>query len=481
LAGSSSLTPASHERLAADPSQAVREKLARQQQDRKDITETGWRSLVVGGSSLCLAVAENPSCPESVRLDLTAHEAPPIRRAAWLRIDFPRCLMMDQLAPRLDVVFCNPEMEDDQLGIAENTTVTEPVIKRLLQCSEKVTRALAANNRIPLTELALLLHHHDDETVAIAIARIHGDHSDLINVGFSHPSARVRAVVAGISGRRAAQLRPKLAMDPSLPVRASVYSYLANKIPSFDGRGIQKALEILSRDPVAKIRALVVRDRRLPEENLLQLFRDKSVRVRLQVLQHRCRGTRKDLGLLDHKVVRVRVEAAKLIMENQRGATTQEIGKRTEQADPLPDARIAADASPLVRAVAAESVNTSLPVLKLLIADEAPEVQRALTQRHTKCGARSAEIRGALEASRNPYERAIAASIYGTGKKRLHRLAADRCWYVRAMTAKFGYKVDMALLKTLADDSHPLVQEYALGRLKASEAELARLTKGGRP
>jgi uncharacterized protein (DUF111 family) len=131
--------------------------------------------------------------------------------------------------------------------------------------------------------------------------------------------------------------------------------------------------------------------------------------------------------------------------------------------------------------VAAESVNTSLPVLKLLIADEAPEVQRALTQRHTKCGARSAEIRGALEASRNPYERAIAASIYGTGKKRLHRLAADRCWYVRAMTAKFGYKVDMALLKTLADDSHPLVQEYALGRLKASEAELARLTKGGRP
>ena len=470
LAGSSSLTPASHERLAADPSQAVREKLARQPQNREDITETGWRSLVAGGSSLCLAVAENRSCPEAVRLGLTAHEAPPIRRAAWLRIDFPRCLMMDQLAPRLDVLFNDPEREDERLAIAGNITVTGPLIKRLLQCSEKVTRALAANDRIPLTEREPILRHHDDETVAIAIARIHGDHSDLINVGFGHPSARVRAVVAGISGRQAAQLRPKLAMDPSFAVRLSVCSYLANRISSYDGPGIREALEILSRDPVARIRARVVQDRRLPQENLSHLFGDKSVRVRLQVLKHRCYGSRKDLGLLDHKVAGVRAEAAKLIMRNQVGEQTRAKGKRTEDADPLPDLRIARDPSPLVRVVAAESGNTSLPVLKLLIADKAPEVQRALTQRSTKSVRLPAQVMNALEASRNPYKRAMATGIYGAGKRRLHRLAADRCWYVRAMTAKYGHKVDLDLLKTLASDPHTIVQECALISLKASEA-----------
>jgi hypothetical protein len=480
LAGTSFLTPASHERLAVDPSQAVREKLARQQQDREDITETGWRSLVAGGSSLCLAVAENRSCPESVRLDLTAHEDPPIRRAAWLRIDFPRCLMMDQLASRLDAVFCNPEMEDEQLAIAENRTVTGPLIKRLLQCSEKVTRALAANNRIPVTEREPILHHHDDETVAIAIARIHGDHSDLINLGFSHPSALVRAVVAGISGRRAAQLRPKLAMDPSFPVRLNVCSYLVDRISSYDGPGIREALEILSRDPVALIRARVVQDLRLPQKNLASLFEDKSVRVRLQVLEHRCRGSRKDLGLLDHKVVGVRVEAAKLIMRNQVVEQTRAKGKRTEDADPLLDAKIARDASSMVRVVAAESGNTSLPVLQLLIADKSPEVQRALTKRCTKSVRLPANVMNELKASRNPYKRALAAGIYGAGKRRLHRLAADRCWYVRAMTAKSGHKVDLALLKTLADDRHPLVQEYARGRL-AKEAASAYRTGGGRP
>jgi hypothetical protein len=480
LAGCSYLTAATHERLGADPSAAVREILAKRHQERPDIGETGWRSLLSDGGTLCLLVAENTSCHESVRMDLTCHHSPEVRHAAWKGFQFGRSQLGDRLEEQLDVVFNDPKREDERLALTGNITVTGPLIKRLLQCSEKVTRALAANDRIPITEREQILRHHDDETVAIAIARIHGDHSDLINVGFSHPSARVRAVVAGISGRQAAQLRPKLAMDPSFPVRLSVCSYLVNRISSYDGPGIREALEILSRDPVAKIRALVVRDRRLPQKNLSHLFGDKSVRVRLQVLEHRCYGSRQDLGMLDHKVVGVRVEAAKLIMENQRGATTLEEGKRTESADPLPDARIAADASPLVRVVAAESGNTSLPVLKLLIADKDPEVQRALTQRSKKSVRRPADVMRKLEASRNPYERAKATGIYGAGKRRLHRLAADRCWYVRAMTAKYGHKVDLALLKTLAGDPHPMVRECALRRLKASGAMLAG-TEGGLP
>jgi hypothetical protein len=476
LAGSSFLTAATHERLAADPSAAVRQRLARQHQDREDIMETGWRSLVAGGSSLCLVVAQNRSCHESVRLELTAHANSAVRLSAWNRFHFVRSQLADRLEQQLDVTFRDPEQENERLVIARSSTLSLPVIERLLACSEQVTRALAANPLLPERALLLLLRHRDEETAVITIARVDGNSTTLIDEGFSHPSSRVRAVVAGISGRRAAQLRPKLAMDPSLPVRFSVCSYLTNKISGHDGPMIRKALEILSRDPVNGIRALVVQDRRLPQKDVSDLLGDKSVRVRLLLLKRRCYGTRKDLGLLDHKEVGVRVEAAKLIMENQRGRV-----KRSEHAYPSLDARIAADASPLVRVVAAESRNTSLPVLKLLIADEAPEVQRALTGRPTFSSERPGYAMSALEASPNPYERAMATGIYGAGKRRLQRLAADRCWYVRAMTARCGHEVGIELLETLAEDPHPLVQQCARGRLVQLGAALARPAEGGRP
>ena len=482
LAGSSWLTPASHERLAADPSQKVLEKLARERQRRCDITETGWRLLVAGGSGVCLSVARNPSCPESVRLELTAYDDPLIRGAAWRAFDFACGQLADQLAARLDIVFGNPALEEELLAIAENSKLTGPIINRLLQCSENVTRTLAANANIPMAERGLLLRHHDDETVAIAMANIHGDQSALISMGFRHSSARVRAVVAGIAGRRAAILRPKLAMDPSLRVRLSVWTYLSGKASFYKGRGIRKALEILSRDRAASIRARVVGDLRLPQESLAALFEDRSAHVRLQLLAHRCHGVRKDLGLLDHKNVRVRVHAARLIISNQGAVSKRGKGETPESDDPLLDARIARDPSPMVREVAAASYHTSLPVLEFLIDDSAPEVQRALTLRFTTRGRRSAKIMNELENSRSPYERAISADISGAGKERLQRLAADPCWLVRAVTAKCGHNVDIALLETLADDAHPLVREYARGRLKRSEAALAhRSRKGGRP
>jgi hypothetical protein len=481
LAACSSLNSATHERLASDLSQAVREKLARQKQDGPDIGELGWRRLVAGGSGLCLAVAQNDSCPDPVRLHLTAHKELPIRCAAWREFKFWRSDKIDQLAPRLAKALDNPELEEEQMAIAENSSLTEPIITRLLQCSEKVTRKLAANKRISMETRLLLLDHHDDETVALALEKIHGDDTVCMNLAFSHPSARVRAVLARRPGRRAANLRKKLAMDPAYPVRFSVCLYLREAIPYFDGRGIREALATLAKDPVARIRARVVQDRRLPQESLPALFEDKSVRVRLQVLKHRCGGSSLDLRLLDHKRVKVRAEAAELIMRNQRVQRQQGRRKKSEPRLPLLDARIARDPSPVVRVVAAKSSNTSLPVLKFLIDDEAPEVQRTLTGRNIERVACPAYEMNLLETSRNPYERATAAGIYGVGKKRLHRLAADRCWYVRAMTAKWGHKLDTSLLETLAADRHPMVQECARPRLNQRLAELARPAEGGRP
>lgn len=482
LAESSFLTPATHERLAADPSAAVRKTLARQRQNRPDIGESGWRRLATAGGGLCLLVAENTTCHESVMLDLTCHPGATVRLAAWKNFPFGRSQLADRLEQQLDEVFNDPDSEEERLAIARNSTLNPAVFERLLQCSEKVTRELASNRFLSFDKLGTLLSHRDDETAAIAMARIHGDNTYQINAGFNHRSARVRAVVAAIPGRRAAQLRPKLAADPSFPVRLSVCNYLlGNKGSRYDGSVIRETLGILSRDPVAAIRARVVQDRRLPQTDLSRLCKDKSVRVRLQVLKHWCYGAREHLGLLDHKVVGVRVEAAKLIMENHLGAATPVARKRRESAHLLLVARIAGDASPLVRAVAAESGNTSLPVLNKLIADEAPEVQRVLTQRRLNSGRSSAEIMSTLAASRNPYIRAMAAGTYGAGKRRQQRLAADRCWYVRAMTAKFGHDVDKELLETLAEDSHPLVQECALRRLGRSKEEIARCTGGGRP
>ena len=48
-------------------------------------------------------------------------------------------------------------------------------------------------------------------------------------------------------------------------------------------------------------------------------------------------------------------------------------------------------------------------------------------------------------------------------------MATDRCWYVRAMLAK--YINDTAILETLSKDKHPLVREYATESLEYIESQ----------
>jgi hypothetical protein len=80
-----------------------------------------------------------------------------------------------------------------------------------------------------------------------------------------------------------------------------------------------------------------------------------------------------------------------------------------------------------------------------------------------KWSERKYEVLKELEVHRNPYIRAIAASSNVIGKRRTRRMATDRCWYVRAMLAK--YINDTAILETLSKDKHPLVRELATKRL----------------
>jgi hypothetical protein len=115
-----------------------------------------------------------------------------------------------------------------------------------------------------------------------------------------------------------------------------------------------------------------------------------------------------------------------------------------------------------------------MKVLRKLISDESPEVQKTLVERYlpqTKTeldgwlGKRVARPLKLLEANKNPYCRAVAVSSRMVGKRRLSRMESDPCWFVRAILAKNGHRLDPEALQRLAMDKHPLVRLCANNRL----------------
>lgn len=482
VAGCKALTPDAHERLAMDSSAEVRECLAKAGQG-KALREHGWRVLMGYGSGVCLLIAKNTRCHESVRLDLTAHADSAIRVEAWNYLDFGTVQLTGKLQLRLDVLCGDPLQVDEQVAVAANRTITAPVIQRLLGCEERVTRALAANKRLTEGDRGVLLRHADVETAVNAMKG--AESSVLVDLGSRHPFAAVRVVVAGMVGSRAAELRPQLATDASREVREEVCACLMKRLRTYDGRIMRETLAILSRDPLEKLRAKVVEDHRLPTRELKRLCKDPSVRVRLAVLEHKGHTVEGHLGLLDHKSAGVRLAAAKILFLSWCSGDRAALEEKA-----------AADPCAKVRAVLAQSTQTPLKLLQKLIKDEAPEVQRALVGRYMPrtrvclrgwMGKRSRKNKPdanpilPLMGSRNPYNRAVAAGIYRAGKKRLRKLAVDRCWFVRAMTAKNGHDLEPHMMAKLMDDPHPLVRKQALERVHKKFSRYAGLSKGGRP
>jgi hypothetical protein len=158
------------------------------------------------------------------------------------------------------------------------------------------------------------------------------------------------------------------------------------------------------------------------------------------------------------------------------------------------DEKVASDPSPKVRQVAAFSSATSLKVLEKLLQDESPEVQQALVKREAPRTLNSlshwlantgnqtkSNTSWDLTSSQNPYRRAMVAGVYRAGKKRLRKLAADKCWYVRAMTAKNGHEIELNLLAKLVEDPHPIVREQARKRLPKDWQPFLKVTNGGKP
>jgi hypothetical protein len=367
------------------------------------------------------------------------------------------------------------------VAVATNPTITPPVIQRLLGCEDPVTRALAANKRLSEDDRAVLLRHADEETAVNAMKT--SESAALVDFGAKHPFAAVRAVVAGMVGSRAAELRPQLAADASLKVCEAVRACLMERLRSYDGRIMREAIAILSRSPHAKLRAKVVEDCRLPADELPRLCKDPSVLVRLAVLKYKTGRVEGHLGLLDHKRTSVRVSAAELVLRSWHRDVSSSL-----------DEKVASDPSPKVRKVAASSSVTSLKLLEKLIRDESPEVQLALVKRETprtrNCLLKWLAHTGnqgkpdslsALTTSLNPYRRAVAAGVYRAGKRRLRKLAADKCWYVRAMTAKNGHDLEPNLLTKLMEDPHPIVRDQAQKRMAKNWQQFPRLTNGGRP
>jgi hypothetical protein len=307
----------------------------------------------------------------------------------------------------------------------------------------------------------------DDEQTA-CIAMKHATSNDLLRQGLAHPSPMVRVVLSGLPLPYMQNLRYQLAADPAIEVREAVFNYINKHVRDYKGRKISDILTILSYDRSEKIRTMVIDDYRLPSEDVDRLGNDRSVDVRLNVLRRRRWNLTSDYGLLDDKQSTVRCKAAEIIS----GSFGFRIYRETKDRElKRLEAKIAADPSPHVRAILAGACHASAKILHQLIKDSSPEVQRRLTERYlpetrtkaAKWSVRKYDVLKELEAHRNPYIRAIAASSNVIGKRRSHRMAKDRCWYVRAMLAK---KInDPAILETLSKDKHPLVCELAAKRL----------------
>jgi hypothetical protein len=478
LAASNCLSTSAHVALAKDPSFEVRESLAAEGGGR-NLDEVGWRILIKNDARLAWLVASNSYCPESIRLDLTGHPDAEVRAKAWTYFSFKTSLLNNSLAQKLDALFSDPLLEADQVVLAENRTITAAVISRLMGCSASVTRVLAANKNLTANDRAKLLQNEDSQTAANAVE--YTDSPMVMRLGAKHESPDVRAEVAGLVGPCATKLRLVLATDPSLQVRKAVHSYITRRVQNFDGTNITETLGILSRDPLAKMRAAIVSDRRLSKWDITRLRADPSVRVRLEVLERESWSPTSHYGLLDHKSEKVRYLAAGLLLRPWgKGAW------HDKPRSPF-DHMAASDTSSRIRQVAAESGETSVKVLRKLISDKSPEVQRSLVERSlpkTKTeldrwlGKRVARPLKLLEFNKNPYCRAVAVSSRIVGKRRLMRMESDPCWFVRAILAKNGHDLDIEALQRLAADKHPLVQLCASNRLNHVIKQNSNLQEG---
>ena len=465
VAACKSLSAEAHIRLARDASSLVREKLATNG-GCVDPEETGWRDLLKDGVKTCELVAKNVDCPDAVRLDLTSHAESIVRVEAWKKLNFSKCQVTEKLAQKIDALFSDPDMSAECAEVAANHSITPTVIERLIHCGPDITRILAANKALQEPHLSVLLAMDEEQTACIAMK--HATSNNLLRQGLAHSSPKVRVVLAGLPLPYMQDLRYKLAIDPAIEVREAVFNYINKHVQDHKGRKISEILTILSHDPSEKIRTMVIDDYRLPCKDVDRLGDDKSVHVRLNVLRRRSWRLTSDYGLLDDKQITVRCKAAEIITRSLGVRIYRETKDRTLK---RLEVKIAADPSTKVRVILAGASDASAKILRRLINDPSPEVQRKLTERFmpmtpaktAKWSERKYEVLKELEVHRNPYIRAIAASSNVIGKRRTRRMATDRCWYVRAMLAK--YINDTAILETLSKDKHPLVRELATKRL----------------
>lgn len=457
------LTPSAHQRLAHDPSLAVRENLAAHGSGQ-DLEESGWRQLVSEGPKMCKLVASNTACPESIRIELTGHPLPDVSTLAWEHLQINQCTLPEKLAEKIEVLFADPARSPDRAVVAANLSITEPIIVRLMDCEPETTRILASSTALGDHHRSYLMSKDDEATACVAMQ--HSTSNELLRQGLAHPSPKVRIVLAGLPLPYLQDLRYKLAVDPAPAVREAVFLYITTHVQHHTGRKISEILTILSHDPLAKIRTMVIDDYRLPRKDVKRLGNDKSVRVRMNVLRRYCWELTSDYGLLDHKSTLVRCMAAEIIA---RRFNPRKLGDCLMS---QLENKIAKDPSPKVRVIAATAYGTSARNLKRLILDPSLDVQRGLIGRYLPMSQRNMEIwintqvfgiLSLLERDRNPYNRAIAAASPRVGKRRTRRMMSDPCWYVRAMLAK--NVTDLELLEILSKDKHNLVVEVATRRL----------------
>ena len=465
LAKNPELGPAVHRVLTGDPSLKVRCELAAVQ--HPNIQPDVWRALALSANEVALAVAENPRCPELVRLELGDHPDTAVREKVWSRVNLQADEIQGQVLSAVESMLQDPDRERDAVALAGNQNIPDAVFNHLLHAVPAVTRTLAGSVEKAFERLARLVFHPDETTGVLALKKMDTCPKPLAKKLWATGKKAFRLALAGMPGPGPASLRRQMATDPDLELRLETLNYLRVHVQTYVAPGILECLRLMAHDPEVRIRTSVAQDARIDTETIAALSRDPEWEVRQQILSCHSSRVTSDLDLLSapHATTRLNA-AATLLSQDWRGDPA--VSRQASQ-------KAAKDQDPGVRLLAAQSPYSTCAALEPLIEDTYDQIQQAVAERPMfRSWCKTARLNAGFPlhghnpsrtaaASTNPALRAVAAGIAGAGHRLLRELSKDPSWFVRHTVVNHP-RAEAAVLATLAEDPHPIVKTRALSR-----------------
>lgn len=215
------------ERLAQDPSFSVLLALAGGSFTGQIMKcETAWLRLAETHIDLARLVAQNDSCPLSVRLKLLDHSDAHVRKNAWSKMEFRNLQLRRQLVRMAESFLGDPAIHPELEAIAANPSIPPYLAAKVARLGGLCARIVAANPKLPETDRRRLLGGACASTAHVAV--LHATANETLWTALRHPSESVRTVLVRKQGMHAVRIRFQLAKDPSFRVRSELLKHLVN-------------------------------------------------------------------------------------------------------------------------------------------------------------------------------------------------------------------------------------------------------------